>query len=83
MSVNLIKKTVSWLFSKAPGSLWPVGRTSGTDTVTDVLVPLGRTSGTVTVILESPFVKVYTNGTIFRMFFSFFRSVLAEWLKTV
>ena len=34
----------------------PMGRTSGTVTVTEVLVPLGRTSGTVTVTVEGPFI---------------------------
>ena len=38
------------------GPLVPVGRTSGTVTVTEVLVPMGRTSGTVTVTVEGPFI---------------------------
>ena len=50
---------------------WPVGRTSGTVTVTDVLVPMGRTSGTVTVIVESPFINWRLMG-LYSVFLSFF-----------
>ena len=51
---------------------WPVGRTSGTVTVTDVLVPMGRTSGTVTVTGVSPFINWRLMGLFFRFFSLFF-----------
>ena len=51
---------------------WPVGRTSGTVTVTDVLVPMGRTSGTVTVTGVSPFINWRLMGLFFRFSLFFF-----------
>ena len=72
-------KNSSWLSSFEPDeSPWPVGRTSGTVTVTGGA--LGRTSGTVTVIVESPFVTLWTTGAIFRvpLFFFVFRIFLVE-----
>jgi hypothetical protein len=50
---------------------WPVGRTSGTVTVTDVLVPMGRTSGTVTVTGVSPFINWRLMGLSFFFVFLF------------
>ena len=47
-----------------------VASTSGTKTVTDILVPLGRTSGTVTVTVVSYFINWRLMG-LFSIFLDF------------